>query len=126
MRLVDLDPRWLVHPDGHRAGLTFLCPCCKAEWLICMAEKTRVLGGLYDHREGYWTGDSQYAMLHKAIGGWNHPVQDASPCSPFFAWQFVPAIGEADFETLTLKPSLDFSPCGHWHGFIRDGALLDV
>jgi hypothetical protein len=27
------------------------------------------------------------------------------------------------FETLTLSPSIDASPAGHWHGFIQNGEV---
>lgn len=27
MRLVDLDPKWIVS-DGRRVGVNFVCPCC--------------------------------------------------------------------------------------------------
>lgn len=30
-------------------------------------------------------------------------------------------LGQDDFETLTLTPSIDASASGHWHGFITNG-----
>jgi hypothetical protein len=27
------------------------------------------------------------------------------------------------FDTLTLSPSVDASPSGHWHGFVRNGEV---
>lgn len=40
-------------------------------------------------------------------------------CSREALWTFEPV--DATFENLTVKPSLDASMAGHWHGFITNG-----
>lgn len=100
MRLVDLDPHWLVsrdangyeQPGGRRIGITFLCPCgCRGT----------------DRERRLW------ATFKNPIDG-----GEAEPDWPVY-WQ---RSGET-FEDLTLSPSIDASRFGHWHGFITNGEV---
>lgn len=102
MRLTDLDPRWVAFMHygnntvvGARVGLTFLCPCCRRQYIGAMFAQP--IGVNFDAAQ----------MTH-----WP-PVGTR-------VWQ-----REGDsFDTLTLNPSIDVSAYGHWHGHIRNGEVL--
>lgn len=94
MRLVDLDPAWLVttaQRDG--MGISFKCPCGKPG---C---------------------DTYIGVLFV------NPVDGGPPAPPEVdprtRWLRT---GET-FDTLTIAPSIDASASGHWHGFIRNGNI---
>lgn len=40
-------------------------------------------------------------------------------CEPKCAW----TIDSQDFETMTVSPSLNAEPAGHWHGHIQAGEI---
>lgn len=42
------------------------------------------------------------------------------PCRVNVAWEF----NGNDFNMLTVKPSIDASESGNWHGFITDGLIV--
>jgi hypothetical protein len=97
MRLIDLDPRWFaLEAGGPRVGLTFDCPCCR---------ETRI--GVAFHHTGHEAIEDEYIRAH-------------GNGSPRFIWTLEAG---ADFETLTLSPSIDASASGHWHGFITAGEI---
>lgn len=101
MRLKDLSPRWLAYGGNARAGLAFLCPCCRATWLSCGFVAMKI-------------SDQSIAVEDAMDDG------DALPIVPFrqgFAWKRA---GDT-FETMTVTPSIDASASGHWHGFITNG-----
>lgn len=104
MRLLDLDPAWLVH-EGRRVGFTFKSPLGSKFRQSCMAVAlpSRV----------------QWA-LHDAAHGEDAQVQ---ACRPDFAWTIEGGIESATFERMTVKPSIDGSAGGEWHGFITDGNI---
>jgi hypothetical protein len=99
MRLMDLMPRWL-HPNL----FTFLCPHCQEVFLTC---KSAVMS----HEE-------QCAVTERDAVG----LQGVTVvlCKESCAW----AISGTDFDTMTVTPSLDASAAGHWHGFLREGAIV--
>ena len=97
--LLDLDARWL---DCHL--LVFLCPHCRKVYLSCKDTPMRY--------------EEQFALFERAFGeDWNEKVV---PCRPEFAWTFIPWKHRA---TLTITPSIDASPSGHWHGFVTKGQI---
>ncbi len=108
MRLVDLDPRWLML-DGRRVGFAFRCPIkATTEWMTCFAEAL--------------PSKVQRRLTEEMFGEDNcHTVQT---CKEGIAWTFTPVIAEADFGSLSIQPSLDGSPGGNWHGFITNGEIV--
>ena len=100
MRLLDLDPRWLVD-DGRRVGVTFRCPTDPNWWQIIPAEPL--------DRHQQW-------RLAKEANGDDCNLQAAGAI-----WSFEGGIENASFETLSLSPSVDGSRGGLWHGWIRNG-----
>lgn len=98
MRLVDLNPRWLVlEAGGPIVGLNFDCPHCQNTRLaVCF------------HHTGAAAAEDGYILAH-------HGADDAQ-----HIWDLA---GQGDFETLTLAPSIDASKSGHWHGFIQGGEI---
>lgn len=96
MRLLELQPRW-IHPNV----FIFLCPCCK-KWLISC--KNVVM-----------SSEAQWQLLER-VGGWrgDHLILT----KPLCAWSVT-----GDFTNLTVRPSIDASAAGHWHGFITNGEV---
>lgn len=112
MRLVDLDPRWLVK-DGQRVGFIFKSPANPAFWQSCfLASPPR--------RE-------QWALFVDALKGDDEDrgfgCSQVQGCSQGTHWTIAPEIATADFNNLTVRPSLDGSAGGLWHGFITDGQI---
>lgn len=98
MRLTDLAPRWYVlEADGPRIGLTFLCPQCQQERI-----------GVAFHHHGAAAMEDPYILAHHGADDTQH------------VWDLV---GQDDFATLTLTPSIDASKNGHWHGFVTAGEI---
>ena len=107
MKLTDLDPRW-IQTRMVRAGISFLCPCCRSVRLTCFVEHTphqlqfRMLAdcGIIEVDED---GDPKRA--------------DIVPCNPQAKWQ----ISGDNFENVSITPSIDASASGHWHGYVTGG-----
>jgi hypothetical protein len=98
MRLLDLDPHWIVLEEGGpRVGLTFLCPHCGGMRL-----------GVMFHHHGRAAMEDQYILAH-------HGADDAQ-----HIWDLQ---GQDDLASLTLSPSIDASSSGHWHGFLTNGEI---
>lgn len=110
MRLVDLDPRWLIK-DGRRVGFIFRCPLepANAKRLqSCFFERTPT--------------KEQWALIDAAIGDDETVIYQA--CDPNCAWSCSPAADVATFEDISVTPSLDGSKGGNWHGFVTNGAIV--
>lgn len=108
MRLLDLDPRWLLK-DGKRVGFTFLSPIGKqgnTHW------RQSCFAVALPSRE-QWD-------LFSAVHGKGACVQQ---CRTDFAWKVAGGIDAADFTTISVKPSIDGSAGGLWHGFITNGNI---
>ncbi len=108
MRLVELDPRWLLI-DGRRVGFVFKCPLPGEAgwWQSCFVQPTQ--------------RSVQRVLFEQMFPEAEHKVQG---CKPECAWQITPSIDQADFDTLSVTPSLDGSAGGLWHGFITQGAIV--
>lgn len=108
MKLVDLDPRWLVD-DGRRVGFIFKCPTDPYWWQSCMFEA--------------YTRQGQWKLFAQAL----HDSDDEDPhllvqgCSQDMLWKPTPYPALATFETLSVYPSVDGSAGGLWHGWITNG-----
>ena len=122
MRLVDLDPRWLLK-DGTRVGFIFLSPCERMRcdgapnptpWRqTCFAVAT--------------PNQEQEAAINAAMAELADEDGDfmlAQQCNSACGWTIAGGIEEASFESLTVTPSLDGSAGGLWHGFITNGEIL--
>lgn len=108
MKLVDLDPRWLVL-EGRRVGIIFRCPTKpKTDWMTCFAEAI--------------PGQIQRDLTDAMFGEDNaHTVQC---CREGLAWKFTPSIAVADFANVSIEPSVDGSAGGNWHGSIINGEIV--
>ena len=109
MRLSELKPVWLER-DGRRIGFTFLCPCCLKNRLTCFAEPTPFR--------------DQVKIMHAALCSTPEDEDDWPidwvPSKATFGW----TLSNLDnFETMTVKPSIDASASGNWHGWITDGEV---
>lgn len=96
--------------------MIFMCPHCQKTPLSCFWVPTEFIAGDGD--------DSQYGLFARALPTFGEPYakfgpEDVVPCRRSYAWVMT---GE-DFANMTITPSIDASPAGHWHGFIRDGAI---
>lgn len=100
--LAQLDPKWLCL-DGRRVGFVFRCPTKNSCWQSLFPDPPSrfVQVELFDSLLG-----------EKAI---------VQPCNPTQHWQIAGGIDAANFETMTVTPSLDGSAGGLWHGFITNG-----
>lgn len=98
MRLAELQPLW-ISADV----FAFLCPCCR-KWFLTV-KSVRM-----PQRE-------QRELFEAHFGeDWNKKVIISEPeC----AWHF----DSNDFSIITVTPSIDASPAGHWHGFISRGDI---
>ena len=113
MRLVDLDPRWLMK-EGRRIGFMFISPKNPRFFQSCFFQPT--------------TFRDQCAAFVAARGGDDEDREfgrpDIQPCNANTAWTPVGDIASLDFATLTVTPSLDGSAGGLWHGFITNGQIV--
>lgn len=109
MKLTDLDPEWLIK-DGQRVGFTFLSPSgpqngvhWRQSCFVIPSPPTR-----------------EQWVLFEAVHGEDFEVQG---CTAGVTWSIEGGIHNAWFETLTVKPSIDGSAGGQWHGFITNGEV---
>lgn len=104
MRLVDLDPQWILH-DGKRIGFTFVSPTDTSFRQSCFlaSPSNRKQWELFaDHGDGL----------------------EVQGCTPGTHWIIDGGIDSATFETMTVTPSIDGSPGGLWHGFVTNGEIV--
>lgn len=100
MKLSELKPEWAI-PEKM---MTFDCPHCQKIRLSVTFEPTP-MGKQFD------AVDEKYGVDHLWV-----------PCNPQSKWQRE---GKG-FEDMTVKPSLNAEPSGHWHGFITNGEIITV
>ena len=102
MKLIDLEPRWLEH-KGERIGFAFRSPTAKRFWqTVFFAPTHRNIQDLVTERE---LGEDAVVQL----------------CNEKAMWRIV---GGDSFENLTIKPSVDGSAGGLWHGHITNGEIV--
>lgn len=97
MRLTELEPRWI-----HEHMFAFRCPHCRKAWLTC--------------KDMPMSTQEQREAIEAAFGDDGHLVAGSRPD---YAW----TISSRDFDTMTVKASIDASPSGCWHGWITDGGV---
>lgn len=100
VKLIDLDPRWI-----HSNVFTFLCPCCMKWRLSCK----NIPMGRNEQWELFDKVHGEYAYSKLVVG-----------CKEDIAWNFPSG---ADFNTISVTPSIDASASGHWHGYITNGEI---
>jgi hypothetical protein len=100
MRLTELEPRFWNRTgdaEGVSRGITILCPVCKGE-------------------------DTRFGITFKnPIGGVPIHPDDVNAGR----WE----VSGNNYENLTLSPSINVvvGTCGyHWHGFIRNGEVINA
>lgn len=103
-RLVDIDPRWLSEHV-----FVFRCPCClgtpRALWLSC---KTAPMSS-HDQRELFREAGLEPCGRGAVVVATREDV----------AWQ----VSDREFSAMSVTPSIDASPAGHWHGHITQGEV---
>lgn len=101
MKLSDLDPRWFDF-DGQRAGFTFLCPHCRTTRIGCksiplpMRDQCEIFAAAFPENAG-----------------------EIVPMKQDYSWSIV----GADWDSISVSPSIDASASGHWHGTIKNGEV---
>jgi len=97
MRLRELNPRWWTFAgETVLVGLTFDCPCCR-----------NIRLAVQFHHKGREAIDDQYILCH--------------PARQDHTWTLI---GDEDFDTITIEPSIDASSAGHAHFHITRGAIV--
>lgn len=114
MRLAALQPRWFDVPGigGDKDGVTFLCPCgrCLADPAKQVRLAAQFANPIGAEPKPVMTFKEKYHHVHE-LKTFDVP--------PGVLWKRK---GET-FEDLTLSPSIDASPAGHWHGFVEKGEI---
>ena len=102
MRLTELNPRWAMDAD------------------IVVGGQTRH----DDDRHGMAiTFDCPHCRTERLAVFFANPLDGKPPTdAPGYLWHRE----GSTFEDLTLTPSVDASDHGHWHGFIRNGDILQL
>lgn len=110
MRLVDLQPRWLINEPGRKLFI-FWCPHCRKRWLSCKSFTMSV-------------GDQieLFALAMKTdvdeVCSGTHTT--VVPMKESVCWTFDKP---DSWETISVSPSIDASPSGDWHGSITNGEI---
>jgi hypothetical protein len=107
MRLVDLEPRWLLD-NGEKVGFVFRSPSDQKWFQSCMFKKVPF---------------REQCKLLNAIGltgGDDDWPKNVQTCNPDCAWTH----DTDDFATISVTPSLDGSQGGLWHGYITKGEIV--
>jgi hypothetical protein len=104
MKLTELDPRWLIK-DDKRVGFTFRSPTDPKWRQSCFVQPTPMRDQM---------------ALFEAM----HGDEGIQPCKQSIAWTIEDEIENANFDTMTVSPSLDGSAGGLWHGHITKGQIV--
>jgi hypothetical protein len=107
VKLIELEPRWL-EVEGKRIGFVFRCPTNRDCWQSCFQRPTP-------------PQKLQRKLFEAMFGDADHLVQG---CNPQHHWTIAPELADATFEAITVKPSIDGSAGGNWHGFITAGEIV--
>lgn len=120
MRLVDLKPKWM-RLEGEAVAIIFLCPRCVKRgngchgrgltWLTCTFKAL----GNREQRELIEAVIREHQDDFSATGTEEHDVVGCK----LLAWKRDSKL----LETISVSPSLDASPAGHWHGHIKGGRI---
>lgn len=126
MRLLDLDPCWLSY-EGRRVGFVFRCPLPnrRDHWQTCFVERFFLFkgrDGTYDRAgDSAGTPDSQCGIVEASCPEASRNWQG---CNVIHQWNVAGGIENANFETISVTPSIDGSAGGNWHGFVTNGQIV--
>lgn len=113
MKLIDLDPRWLVK-NGRRVGFIFKSPTADRFYQSCFFSPT-------PKRE-------QFQLFRDVLGGDDEDAEygrpNVQPCKDGCAWRCEPTPDATVFSEISIQPSLDGSAGGLWHGHITNGQIV--
>lgn len=110
MKLVDLDPRWLIK-DGRRVGFTFRCP-------LEPSNDRRRQSCFFER----FPTQEQWDLFEAAGSRDDRAIVQG--CKPECVWTCSPAADVATFENISVQPSIDGSDGGNWHGHITNGSIV--
>jgi hypothetical protein len=102
-KLTDLEPRW-IEKDGQKVAIVFRCPCCDKNWWISCGFAHMKISEQMDLFIDQMKEEDKEVIPFNQAGNWK-------------------IVGNYDFNTLTIQPSLNAEAAGHWHGFVKDGYL---
>lgn len=112
MRLEELEPKWWAEEGRQGQGFVFRCPHCLKVW-ICVALANPLDGG------APWTLSPSPRSMWEVIYPTVLPKGEVL-VPPGILWERA---GQ-DFAGLSVRPSVDASRSGHWHGFILEGGVF--
>lgn len=107
MRLIDLDPRWLVL-DGVKVGFVFRSPTNQKWYQSCLFKKTS------------FKDQCKLLQTVNLVDDEGHP-QKVQTCNADCDWTWFAG---TSFEDISITPSLDGSAGGLWHGHITNGEII--
>lgn len=110
MKLIDLDPQWILI-DGKRIGFTFISPKDGHD-------------GKRVYRQSCFVEPPQMREQLSAFEALHGQDAIVQPCNSKAKWQIAGGIDAADFSSISVTPSLDGSAGGLWHGFITNGQIV--
>ena len=120
MRLIELDPRWLLNDAGERIGFSFRSPTRSDYRQTCFVAPTP----RRTQFEAFWRElGLQNASEDERDRAVTRP-NTFQPCKPEAKWEIAGGIAAASFDTLSVTPSLDGSAAGNWHGHITNGEIV--
>lgn len=99
LALTELYPKW-IHPNV----FVFVCPHCRTMLLLCKNIRMQIK-------------EQQDLILRTLEMEFSDGVV---PMAENAAWKWdVPK-----FETMSVTPSINAAPAGHWHGHIKKGIII--
>jgi hypothetical protein len=114
MRLIDLDPRWLIK-DGRRIGFVFKSP------LEGMRTGTNHSQTLLTCFFAPTPDDAQHEAVVAAVG--DVAEQGTQSCSETSGWSCTPSAETATFENISIALPFNAGPNG-WRGIITNGEII--
>jgi hypothetical protein len=112
MKLADLRPTWIALAGRDGQGIVFDCPCC-----VGTPRALRLAVAFANPLDGREPIGLNPAVLRPVL--WPTGTEGAAVVPPGTHWQRT----GADFDSMTLHPSVDASPAGHWHGWVNCGLV---
>ena len=114
MRLTDLNPRWFAEEGRQGQGVTFECPCC-----VGKPNGVRLAAAFVPALDDGPPISRKASTLYPLLWPRDGIADGVVTVPPGIHWQRT---GDS-FEDLTLSPSIDASPAGHWHGWLQGGEI---
>lgn len=121
MRLLDLKPKW-IRRNGKAVAMIFLCPRCVARGSGCERKRLTWLTCTFVALENGEQRDLIQAVIESDpadFAATDTEEHDVVGCKSL-AW----GKDFKNFEKMSITPSLDAGPAGHWHGHIKNGQIV--